>query len=75
MIFPRNSMCIREIRAIRGLSDLTLPWPAEALAKAATLQLFPNFPRHLSPDFLQYIDERPEMTSPWHAGASAKAAR
>jgi len=40
-----------------------LPWPAEALAKAAILQLFPNFPRHLSPDFLQYIDEAPEMTS------------
>jgi len=24
---------------------------------------FSAFPRHLSPDFLQYIDEAPEMTS------------
>jgi hypothetical protein len=34
-----------------------------------------NFPRKLAPFFLQYISERPEMTSPWRAGASAKAAK
>jgi len=34
-----------------------------------------HFPRKLAPDFLQYISERPEMTSPWPAGASAKAAK
>jgi len=53
---------IRATRAIRA-SDVPLPWPAQALAKAAILQLFPNFPRHLFPDFLQYISEPPEMTS------------
>jgi hypothetical protein len=55
------------------------PRPAAPSVAAATegwfFKRFPNFPRNLAPDFTHYLSERPEMTSPWHAGASAKAAR
>ncbi len=47
-IFPKDSVLIRYIRVIRGLSALTR---------------FPNFPRNLAPDFTHYMSERPEMTS------------
>jgi hypothetical protein len=53
---------IREIRVIRGCSVVV------------TLRGAPNFPRNLGSDFGQYTSERPEMSSPWHAVASAKAA-
>ena len=33
-----------------------------------------TFRLHFFADFLQYMAERPEMTSPWHAVALAKAA-
>jgi hypothetical protein len=37
-----------------------------------------NFPRNAPRNFTEYLSERPELTSPWHAGArecGTKAAR
>jgi hypothetical protein len=52
-----SMICV--IRVIRGLPRRSLGGDGTA----STLQRFPNSPRNLFPDFLQYISEAPEMTS------------
>ena len=55
------------IRVIRCFPDLTI--------QRLTLQRGEaNFPRNLKSNFGQYTGEWPEMSSPWHAIVSAKAA-
>jgi hypothetical protein len=56
-ILPQDSVLIRYIRVIRGLSALTR---------------FPNFPRKPWPIFAQYISERPELTAPAEESKKAK---
>jgi len=59
----RGDHSIRQIRDIRGLSDST--------TQRCNDLRFSIFPRNLSPDFLQYMGERPQMT--FHDGKLKKA--
>jgi len=59
VLTARRNDLFPKIRVIRGVPRRSLGGDGTA----STLQRFPNSPRNLFPDFLQYISEAPEMTS------------